>query len=55
MLTVHQTHYYWGPRGFHGDTLIWVQWGPASIGRYCCSVGEVIHGDAATGAQGVGR
>lgn len=34
-LSGHQTHYYWGTRGFTGDTIITLQYGPHSLGRMC--------------------
>ena len=45
-ICAHQNHYFWGTRGFAGDTLIWLQWGPGSIGEHCRSVeqaGEHFH------------
>ena len=40
-ICAHQTYYFWGPGGFDGDSLIWLQWGRESIGRYCLSVEKV--------------
>jgi len=40
-ICAHQTYYFWGPGGFDGDSLIWLQWGRESIGRYCLSVEQV--------------
>jgi hypothetical protein len=45
-ICAHQNHYFWGPGDFHGDTLIWLQWGRRSIGEHCRSVeqaGEHFH------------
>jgi hypothetical protein len=45
-ICAHQTHFLWGPGGFDGENLIWLQWGPQSIGRYCRSaerIGEHFH------------
>ena len=40
-ICAHQTHYLWGPGRFDGENLIWLQWDPRSIGRYCSSVEQV--------------
>jgi hypothetical protein len=37
----HQNHYFWGDHGFNGENLIWLQWGPMSIGRMCNGVEQV--------------
>lgn len=37
-ICAHQNHFLWGPPDFEGDTLIWLQWGPDAIGRWCESV-----------------
>ena len=45
-ISAHQTYYFWGPRGFGGDTLIWLQWDRESLERVCRSVeqaGEHFH------------
>ncbi len=45
-LCAHQTHYFWGPRDFSGDTLIWLQWDREDIEQVCRSVeraGEHFH------------
>ncbi|MFQ5740684.1 MAG: hypothetical protein ACE5JX_16895, partial [Acidobacteriota bacterium] len=45
-ICAHQTHYFWGPRRFDGDTLIWLQWDPESLQKFCRSVeqaGEHFH------------
>jgi hypothetical protein len=40
-ICAHQNYYFWGDHGFDGDNLIWLQWGPRSIGRVCNSVEKV--------------
>jgi len=40
-ICAHQNYYFWGDQGFDGDNLIWLQWGPRSIGRLCNSVEKV--------------
>jgi hypothetical protein len=45
-ICAHQTYYFWGPRGFNGDTIIWLQWDRKSLERLCRSVeqaGEHFH------------
>ncbi len=45
-ICAHQTHYFWGPRGFDGDTLIWLQWKREWLEELCQSVeqaGEHFH------------
>lgn len=39
-LSGHQNHYYWGTRGFTGDTVITIQYGPRYLGEICDSVQE---------------
>lgn len=40
-ICAHQTHYFWGPGGFDGDTLIWLQWDRSDIEEFCRSVEQV--------------
>jgi len=45
-ISAHQTYYFWGSRGFSGDTLIWLQWERESLEKVCNSVeqaGEHFH------------
>ena len=45
-ISAHQTYYFWGPQGFDGDTIIWLQWDRESLGKECRSVeqaGEHLH------------
>ena len=45
-ISAHQTYYFWGPRGFDGDTLIWLQTDRESLEKVCRSVeqaGEHFH------------
>ena len=45
-VSAHQNYYFWGPQGFDGDTLIWLQWDRESIEKVCRSVeqaGEHYH------------
>ena len=45
-ICAHQTHYFWGPRGFQGDTLIWLQWDREWLEKLCRSAeqaGEHFH------------
>jgi hypothetical protein len=45
-ICAHQTYYFWGPRGFDGDTIIWLQRDRESLERLCRSVeqaGEHFH------------
>jgi len=45
-ICAHQTYYFWGPGGFEGDTLIWLQWRREWIEEICGSVeqaGEHFH------------
>jgi hypothetical protein len=45
-LSGHQNHYYWGTRGFTGDTVITIQYGPHYLSRICDSVREgAMHTD----------
>ena len=45
-LSGHQNHYYWGTRGFTGDTVITIQYGPRYLGKICDSVREAaMHSD----------
>ena len=39
-LSGHQNYYFWGTRGFTGDTLITIQYGPRYLGEICDSVKE---------------
>jgi hypothetical protein len=39
-LSGHQNYYYWGTRGFTGDTLITIQYGPHYLSQICDSVQE---------------
>ena len=39
--SAHQTYYFWGPRGFDGDKLIWLQWDSESLKKVCRSVEQV--------------
>jgi len=41
VLCAHQTYSLWGPRGFDGDQLIWLQWNPEDIEESCRSVERV--------------
>ncbi len=46
-LCAHQTHYFWGTRGFQGANLIWLQWDREDIEPYCASVEQVgLHSHA---------
>jgi hypothetical protein len=40
-ICAHQTHSMWGPGGFEGDQLIWLQWSRESLERICGSVEQV--------------
>jgi len=40
-ICAHQTYYFWGPRGFDGDNLIWLQWDRESLESICRSVEQV--------------
>ncbi len=39
-LSGHQNYYYWGTRGFAGDTVITIQYGPHYLSQICDSVQE---------------
>lgn len=39
-LSGHQNYYYWGTRGFTGDTVITIQYGPRYLSEICDSVQE---------------
>ncbi len=39
-ICAHQTHYFWGPGDFRGDSLIWLQWDREGIEPFCTSVEE---------------
>jgi hypothetical protein len=40
-ICAHQTHSMWGPGGFDGDSLIWLQWEPDWLEGRCGSV-EIV-------------
>ena len=40
-ICAHQNHFLWGPQGFQGDALIWLQWGRRGIEQRCRSVEQV--------------
>lgn len=45
-LSGHQNYYFWGTRGFAGDTVITIQYGPHSLGEMCASFQEAaMHTD----------
>jgi len=45
-LSGHQNHYYWGTRGFTGDTVITIQYGPHYLSQICDSFREAaMHSD----------
>ena len=41
-ICAHQNHYFWGPPKTEPTTLVWLQWGPQSIGRRCRSVQKAV-------------
>ena len=40
-ICAHLSHYFWGPKDFQGDTLIWLQWSREGIAHHCQTVEEV--------------